>query len=321
MTLADSVAELARDVFARHCGPEVVAEAEGSWAPALWDVLTATGLTEVGSGDGGGWSEIAAVATAAGASTAPVPLIETILARRLLEDVGLAAPSGPLSIATASGARASRVPWARFAAALVLVDDGRLWLVGRERYRLEHGLSLAREPRDEVVADLDGAPSRPVSGDAFLCLGALFRSLQIAGALERVRSLTFDYAGTREQFGRPIARFQAVQHNLALLAGEAVAAAAASSAAIEALEARGIAACTAEISAAKVRAGLAASEGARLAHQIHGAIGVTYEHQLHHFTTRLWTWRDEYGNERYWATRLGHALSGTGDAYWDRLTM
>jgi acyl-CoA dehydrogenase len=44
---------------------------------------------------------------------------------------------------------------------------------------------------------------------------------------------------------------------------------------------------------------------ARLAHQIHGAIGVTEEHRLRQVTLRLWSWREEYGNEAFWEARLG----------------
>ena len=47
-------------------------------------------------------------------------------------------------------------------------------------------------------------------------------------------------------------------------------------------------------------------------------MGFTHEHQLHHYTRRLWAWRDEYGNETYWQQRLGNHLAGIGaDAVWD----
>ena len=61
----------------------------------------------------------------------------------------------------------------------------------------------------------------------------------------------------------------------------------------------------------------AASQGAAIAHQAHGAIGFTAEHILHRFTTRLWAWRDEYGSESEWAVRLGQAVARNGaDALW-----
>ena len=49
-----------------------------------------------------------------------------------------------------------------------------------------------------------------------------------------------------------------------------------------------------------------------IVHQVHGAMGYTYEHRLHHFTRRLWAWRDEWGNEFYWQAKLGQHLAGLG---------
>jgi len=322
MTISDPVADLARDVFERHCDAGVVAAAEGSWSPALWDALHVSGLTDIA--DVAGWPEIASVARAAGAYAAPVPIVETILARRALTLAGLGAPDGPVTIAAAKDGRAERVPWASTSKAVVLVESrgarDAVRVVEADRCTIKPGLDLAREPRDTVTAQRDGAESRMVPTGTFLLEAALLRAVQIAGALERVRTITFEYAAVREQFGRSISRFQAVQANLALLAAESEAASIAAAAAVDAVAARGALDCLPEIAAAKVRAGMAATEGARLAHQIHGAIGVTHEHRLHHFTTRLWTWRDEHGTERYWAVRLGRAVAGSADNYWDRLT-
>jgi acyl-CoA dehydrogenase len=95
-----------------------------------------------------------------------------------------------------------------------------------------------------------------------LALGAVMRSAQMAGALQRILEASVRYAGERVQFGRPIGRFQAVQQNLAVLAGHAAAATAAAEAAIEAA-AQDLAALP--IAAAKIRAGEAAGIGAAIA--------------------------------------------------------
>lgn len=59
---------------------------------------------------------------------------------------------------------------------------------------------------------------------------------------------------------------------------------------------------------------------AEIAHQIHGAMGYAHEHQLHHFTRRLWAWRDEFGNKFAWQQRLGQELCERGaDGLWDFL--
>jgi hypothetical protein len=42
---------------------------------------------------------------------------------------------------------------------------------------------------------------------------------------------------------------------------------------------------------------------------MHGSIGFTYEHALHQFTRRLWSWRDEFDGEAYWAVQLGRSLT------------
>jgi acyl-CoA dehydrogenase len=126
------------------------------------------------------------------------------------------------------------------------------------------------------------------------------------------------YAQDRVQFGRPIAKFQAIQHNLAVLASQAAAAGAAAEIAAEAV-ADGIR--IPAIAAAKTRAGEAAGIGAGIAHQVHGAIGFTYEHRLHFFTKRLWAWRDEYGSESEWSGRLGQHMAAAGaDRLWAEIT-
>ena len=144
--------------------------------------------------------------------------------------------------------------------------------------------------------------------------GALLRSIQMAGALARVRDLTVRHASERHQFGQPLNRFQAVQQHIAELAGEAALAEAAVAAAVADPSPR-------RVAAAKVVAGRAAGRGAALAHQVHGAIGFTREHELHRLTTRLWRWRDDYAGESRWAESLGDLYAHAGaDRAWEVLT-
>jgi acyl-CoA dehydrogenase len=128
------------------------------------------------------------------------------------------------------------------------------------------------------------------------------------------------YAGERQQFGRPLAKFQAIQMELAEMAGEVTAVTAIVDAAVQCLE-RGSPELPLLTAAAKVRAGAAVEVVARLAHQVHGAIGFTQEYRLHHLTRRCWSWRDEAGNEATWARLLGAGvLAGGGDGLWGTLT-
>ena len=151
-------------------------------------------------------------------------------------------------------------------------------------------------------------------------VGALLRAAQMAGAMEAALDLATTYANDRVQFGRPIGKFQAIQQQLALLAEEAAASlVAVESAAISLAEGRQSAEFA--LAAAKIRAGEAAGTVAEIAHQVHGAIGFTEEHSLHYLTRRLWSWRDEFGDEAYWAGLLGRRIAAAGGAgLWPLIT-
>jgi alkylation response protein AidB-like acyl-CoA dehydrogenase len=157
-----------------------------------------------------------------------------------------------------------------------------------------------------------------------MAMGAAVRSAQMAGALQGVLDISVQYAGERVAFGRPIGKFQAVQHNLAELAGETAAALAAAGSLADALASAESfdEAVFLEVASAKIRVGEAAGAGAAIGHQVHGAIGFTAEHILHRYTQRLWSWRDDFEDEAHWAVRLGEAVAAKGaDALWPTLTM
>jgi acyl-CoA dehydrogenase len=140
-------------------------------------------------------------------------------------------------------------------------------------------------------------------------VAALLRAAQMAGAMQRALELAIEHANTRVQFGRAIGKFQAVQQMLAQLASHTAAAAAAVDLGADGLAAKdGLL----EAAVAKSRAGEAAGIAAEISHQVIGAMGFTLEHPLHRYTRRLWSWRDEYGNEAFWNARLGEAAIGAG---------
>ena len=333
-----------------HCPPEVVARAEqGEWPRTLWDTLEATGLPlawvpETHGGAGASLADGFGIVRVAARYAAPVPLAETLLAGWTLSQAGVNAPPGPLAAAPNraddapaldSQGRLSgtlrRVPFASDARALVLVarrgDGVAMAMVNldadRHRERMGRGASLAGEPQDDVVLDNlipDVIADLPAEFDlAQRRMGATLRAQQIAGALEAALEQSIQYAVERSQFGRPIARFQAVQHNLAVLAGEAAAAGAAADAAASAIARFGAADERAfrAVAAAKIRAGEAAGSGAAIAHQVHGAIGFTREYSLQQRTRRLWSWRDDFGPEAQWADELGRRVAAAGaDRLW-----
>jgi alkylation response protein AidB-like acyl-CoA dehydrogenase len=166
-------------------------------------------------------------------------------------------------------------------------------------------------------AVVGAAPQTGWDSDKQFRVMALARAGQMAGAISAALTLSVDYTRQRQQFGKPLAAFQAIQQQLAVLAEEAAACRAAAASAAHALD-RGEA--TFEIACAKLRANIAAGQAASIAHQVHGAIGFTKEYALQKFTRRLWVWRSEYGNDRYWADRIGAIAAARGaDGFWPGL--
>jgi len=147
-----------------------------------------------------------------------------------------------------------------------------------------------------------------------LIMGATVRSVQIAGALETILALCVAYANERVAFERKIGKFQAIQQNLARLAGETAAALTAAGSAADAIAQTDEIddAVFLEVASAKIRCAEAAAEGAAIAHQVFGAIGFTQEHVLHRFTLRMLAWRDDFGNESLWAAKLGKDIAKRG---------
>ena len=345
------IEDTTRRILQVHCTPERLKAAEGAWDETLWQALVDAGLTTAlepasSSMDSGVPIEDALrVPRVAGSYAAPVPLAETLLAHWLIKSAGIDPVEGALSIApvnredrlqlqrsSPSGewrlrGVATRVPWARYAAALVVVAESDkqsfLALVPAKSFAsITPGENLAREPRDTVAFDcvLDNASvvSFAPGHRHVYALGAAMRVMQIAGALDAVMRLTVQYVQQRKQFGRPISKFQAVQQNVAMMAANTAAAKAAANS-IARIIAKGESGFG--IAAAKLRANEAATITSKLAHQVHGAIGYTQEYELHYLTKRLWSWRDEFGNEAVWGRELGAAVcERDADELWDFIT-
>ncbi len=318
---------------------------DDSWKAPLWQALEEGGLTQPMVGEdlgGAGLSVIdsMAVLRTAGRFAVPVPLAETVMASAMLSRADIAAPLGPMSLApvrlkdritlqadgTLTGT-AKAVPFAADSEHVAVMTDGKAALVATADCEIAPKLNKAGEGRDTVI--FDGAKPLQIAdlpdsknGGALMMFGAIVRATQMAGALEALLDMSVQYAGERVAFERPIAKFQAVQHNLARLAEEAAAAVAiANSAAFTLEQAASRDAIFLDAASAKIRVGEAAGAGAAIAYQVHGAIGFTQEHILHRYSHRLWEWRDDFGNESQWALRLGEVFCEKGgDALWPALT-
>ncbi|HET9651700.1 MAG TPA: acyl-CoA dehydrogenase family protein [Usitatibacter sp.] len=327
--LSESVARMLADVVS----PRRTIEAEALGI----DAAASQALSDLGlAGDDAaaiGIAEQAAVVEALGHAGALVPYADAVaMARWLALEAGFrVAPEESLALlVNAAGAPivGRRVPWGRHCARTLLAfsEGGRHFVAIAETaaLRLENGANVAGEPRDKCRASPDAREVREVgealAPDAVMRRGALLRTAAMIGAARRIQELTLVYAGDRKQFGKPLAQFQVIQSYLAQMAGEVTAATAMYLAAREAAAASGAQAAL-EIAAAKVRAGLAAQVVSALAHQVHGAIGFTQEYPLHLWTRRLWSWREEFGNETHWSRMLGSQVVALGaDNYWERIT-
>ena len=343
--LIDSASRLLTDLSGRS----LWARAEqGEWPAKEWSALVEMGLVQALLPATGGENptpeEALPLAELAGYHALPMPLPETLVGNYLLAKAGLALTDRPLGLAGVpheAGPRLSRregqwclsgslrrIPWARHLSRILLTaqTDHRPALVSlpTEGLRWQTDTSLAGEPRDscllqDVVLEPGDFAPLPADEPSLLEWGALIRSLQMAGAMRRVLELSVQYANERVQFGRPIGKFQAIQQQLAAAAGQAAAAGAAAGAA--ARQAGAPTSASFAIAVAKARVGEAAGTVAAIGHQVHAAMGFTQEHTLHYSTRRLWSWRDEFGNEAFWQREIGALAVAQGrDGLWPFLT-
>jgi len=341
------VAETAEKIFADLADAQTInRDKKGDWKLPLWRALSEAGLPlswvpEDCGGSGASVAEGFSVLSAAGRFAIAVPLAETMLAGWLLSQAGIASPEGAMTVAPANpkdrialnadgtlSGRARGVPFARDARHFAVLAQGTgglsIALVDAAGCRIEAGLNLASDGSDTVTFTntspiaIKPAP-KGFDQTALMLMGAVARSLQIAGSLESMLDISVRYSNERVAFEKKISKFQAVQHNLARLAGETAAAMTAASSAADTIAnaSKFDDAVFLEATAAKIRCAEAAEKGAAIAHQVHGAIGYTLEHILHRYTMRALAWRDDFGHESYWAVELGKRIAARGaDELW-----
>lgn len=341
-------------LFEDKCTKQVVDAAErGEFASDLWAAVAETGvplaaLPEAAGGADAEWSDLFEVLRVAGRFSAPIPLAETMLAGWVAASAGLTPSEGPMTVGPVRASdkltltrdgngwrltgTASRLPYATSATATVLIADGpdgemAVMIEGTQGAEVAKGKNIANEARDTLTfngahlsADQVAPLGEGVSRAALYRRGALARATMMSGALEKALDLGVTYSQERVQFGRPISKFQAVQQNLAVLAGQTAAGVAAANLGIQSLG-KSEEIQEFQIAIAKTRVGEAATLAAEIAHQVHGAIGFTKEYGLQMSTRRLWSWREEFGADPEWAARVGAYFSAKGaDELWPILT-
>jgi acyl-CoA dehydrogenase len=297
----------------------------------LWRNLEETGLSRLTSSGDAGPAEAAVVLRGLAGYAAAVPIAETdLLAMWLASKAGVALPdSGPLTAVLADAelrdgsltGTAHDVPWSGSAAVVLAARTAEALHVGvltDPTAAVSH--NLAGEPRGTFAFEVEADSMRLLDSqvaDEFTRRGAWARCVQIIGALDAARDLTVAHTSERVQFGRPLSKFQAVQHSLAELAGEIERARAATELAITAATDFGFdsAATDYAVTVAKVATGRAVGSVTTIAHQLHGAIGVTVEHRLWLFTMRARSWIDDYGTTTHYARRLGRTALAADDPW------
>jgi acyl-CoA dehydrogenase len=303
----------------------------------LWRRLEELGLVRLTGdervgGSGASWYEAAELLAAAVRHGVRIPLAEhDLLACWLLDANGMDCDGAARTVCVLDDrGTASAVPWASGADRIVVV-----WQTG-DQYRaadveaaavvITGGTNMIGEPRDTVVTDPAALGGVAVSASLVAQLrlkSALVRSIQVCAAMDRILELSIEHAVTRNQFGRPLAKFQAIQHLIADIAAEAALGRAATEAALAAAVTSEWSVSSLDFLVAVARSctGHAASVVVRNAHQVHGAMGTTREHRLHEFTRAALAWRSEFGTVRYWDDRVTSAALQAGPAQlWGLIT-
>ncbi len=311
----DLFSDAVRQLLADQCTPQVVRSIEAGASPVdLWSHLEDAGFLDAlvpESLDGAGLSlrDVYPVLELCGTFAVPVPFGETLLARALVSESGARAPGGPISFGDgqidAEGClRCSAVRSGKVCDWVLVSHEGKCRLLP---------VASARVAADAFCLDATliwplqvwkEAMQVPVKVELRYVQAALYAAMT-AGALMHVFNCTLQYANDRQQFGKPIGKFQAIQHQLSVMSEHAFAA---RMAAQLGLSSEGLNIDRLRVAIAKARTSEAALEVAALSHSIHGAIGFTVEFDLQLFTRRLHLWRQAAGSESYWHDVVGAAL-------------
>ena len=308
-----------RDLLERECPPEVVRAAwsnETGRTDHVWKHLADMGVLgliapESTGGLGLTMLDLVLVLEEAGRVALPEPIVEhTAVALPLLQPEEQAAAAAGSITVSAGLAGEPFVPHADSADLIVLQHEVALYAVPTKDVELTSDASIDGSRRLSTVRWNPSPDNLIASGDDLadaLERGALGVAAQLVGLADRMIDMTVEYARLREQFGVPIGSFQAIKHHLAnarvkLEFARPLVYRAAYSIAHDDPD-RAI-----HVSMAKAQSSDAAALAARVALQCHGAIGYSYEYDLHLFMKRAWALAATWGDARWHRARVGRAI-------------
>ena len=299
---------------------------------ALWAQLAGLGLTgmtvpEEFGGLGMTALDFVLLAQECGYVALPEPLVHTALvAVPMLTDLGGDLVAQWLPKIAAGEAKAMvglkqnlLVEDAHVADLLLLQQGDTLVAATQEQVRLQHNESIdpsrklfAVEVLHGATTVASGARAAELAADA-LNRGALGCAAQALGLAQRMIDLSVRYTSERQQFGKPIGSFQAVKHHMANVAVRLEYAKAPTHRAAYAV-AHGQEIAGHAVSHAKLVACEAANLAAKNCHQVHGAMGYTWEVDLHIFMKKAWALANTWGDAGFHKTRIGERIFAKGAA-------
>jgi alkylation response protein AidB-like acyl-CoA dehydrogenase len=318
----------ARDLLSRRSTFEQVrSAAEGAGADAgLWQELAELGWTGIGideehGGVGFGVVELAVLAEELGYAVTPTPFLANAMAGLVISSAGsdeqksrwlpgIASGESRATVAVARDGVAELVPDADGAALVVLVEGDRATVV--------EGGEASTEPVETIDPTRAYARVTSSNGEALdgsieggLDRAEVVLSAELTGIAQRALDMTVEYVKTRQQFGRPIAVFQAVSHGCADMFMETESARSAVYAAAWAADADPETLPWAA-SVAKAVAAEAGPRVTRKAIQLHGGIGFTWEADVHWLFKRAHLDAAQLGKPHEHRARIARLAAGVG---------
>src|SRR3954469_893438 len=301
-----------RDLLAKECPSAVVraawANADGR-SGAAWSALGEMGVLGalVPEAEGGlGLTELDVVLLAeeAGYAALPEPFVEHVLV-----GAPLVAPEEPAA-ADGTVTVTAGDPLAPYAAvvdrAVMLAPDAQIVPVASSEFAPETSVDGSRR-LGRLVAATDARPLTRAELSTAFWRGTLGYSAQLVGLARRMLEMSVEYVTERKQFGAPIGSFQAVKHHLADVRIAIEFAAPLTYRAAYSL-AVGDPDAMLHCSMAKAQSADAAELAARAALQCHGAMGYSYEYDLHLWMKRAWALARTWGNASWHRDRVACAI-------------